>query len=301
MLLLSPLPCCDRPPASHRAPGRRGTFPVCSNRSNMFFDLRFVPVYAFAVVVVVLGASDRVLAAAPRQFDRSPVHTTHLIALVLLPYAQIVRICPLTFASYREMHFLLWLLWFVATFEEEGESWLRPSLQASGLRLRAVCSNGRPHFPRHLVVLPPFPHAQFTPVCPPTVVSYSSISLLVWLLWFVATFEVQASGLRPRRLKSGLFERSPSFPTASGRRTTFPVCSIHSSMPTDLWFVFGYVFAAMVVVVWYDFREGRRVGCARGFRIAPTRSPQRTWSPWHISRMRKSFEYALGVKFHVQI
>jgi hypothetical protein len=85
-----------------------------------------------------------------------------------------------------------------------------------------------------------------------------------------------ASGLRiaTEKAKSGLFERSPPFPTASGRRTTFSACSIHSSMPTNCCFIFRYVFPAVVVVVRCDFRGGRRrVGCARGFRIPDSDRP----------------------------
>jgi hypothetical protein len=45
---------CDRSPAHHHAPGRPSTNSVCSNRLYMFYDLRFVSGYAFAVVVVVV-------------------------------------------------------------------------------------------------------------------------------------------------------------------------------------------------------------------------------------------------------
>jgi hypothetical protein len=64
---------------------------VCSNHSNMVIDLCFMFRYAVVAVVVVLGACDRVLAAAP------PLTTMHLAVLVLFPYAQIIRIRPLTF------------------------------------------------------------------------------------------------------------------------------------------------------------------------------------------------------------
>jgi hypothetical protein len=57
---------------------------------------------------------------------------------------------------------------------------------SEGLRLRRLQSGlfeRSPSFPWHLVVVPPFPHAQITPVCPPTFVSCSGMSLLLWLLW----------------------------------------------------------------------------------------------------------------------
>jgi hypothetical protein len=145
-------PACDHPPAHHHAPGRPSTCPACSNHSNMFPDLRFVPGNIFTVVVVVWSAIERTLAR--------------------------LLVC-----------------------DQEG--------------CRAVCSNGRPYFPRHLVVVLPFPHGQFTPVCPLTFASYSDMSLVSWLLWFVVTLEEEgelaapvASGL-PLATESGLFERSP--------------------------------------------------------------------------------------------
>jgi hypothetical protein len=81
------------------------------------------------------------------------------------------------------MHLLLWLLWFVATFEEEGEFGcarrFRPLQLASAHRLTTT----------HLVVLARFPHAQIVRVCPVSKVSCSDIGFLLWLLWFVAPFE----------------------------------------------------------------------------------------------------------------
>jgi hypothetical protein len=73
-VLLARLAAYGRPPAHHYAPNRSVTVPAWSNRFNMLCDLRFVSGYVFAVVVVVLGISERVLAAAPGQFDRPPAH-----------------------------------------------------------------------------------------------------------------------------------------------------------------------------------------------------------------------------------
>jgi hypothetical protein len=57
-VLAARLAAYERPPAHHYAPGRPGTFPACSNRSNMLCDVRFMLAYTFPAVVVVLGACD---------------------------------------------------------------------------------------------------------------------------------------------------------------------------------------------------------------------------------------------------
>jgi hypothetical protein len=48
----------ERPPAYHHAPSRLATVPACSNRLYIFPDLRFMLVYVFPAVVVVLSACD---------------------------------------------------------------------------------------------------------------------------------------------------------------------------------------------------------------------------------------------------
>jgi hypothetical protein len=50
-----------------------------------------------------------------------PLTTTHMVVSPLLPHAQFTPECPLAFGSCSGMSLLLWLLWFIATFEEEGE------------------------------------------------------------------------------------------------------------------------------------------------------------------------------------
>jgi hypothetical protein len=60
-VLAGQAPGFDHPPAHHYALGRRSIFPVYANGSNMLTDICFVLEYAFAVVVVMLGACDRVL------------------------------------------------------------------------------------------------------------------------------------------------------------------------------------------------------------------------------------------------
>jgi hypothetical protein len=60
---------CDRPP------DRPGTAPVCSNRSNMRCDIRFVPGYVFTAVLVVVGAHDfdeKAEKCGAAQFDHPP-------------------------------------------------------------------------------------------------------------------------------------------------------------------------------------------------------------------------------------
>jgi hypothetical protein len=64
----------DRLPAHYCAPSRLDTIPVCSNRLYIFPDLRFMLAYVFPVVVVVLGASERVLAQRSGLRERPPAH-----------------------------------------------------------------------------------------------------------------------------------------------------------------------------------------------------------------------------------
>jgi hypothetical protein len=116
-----------------------------------------------------------------------PPTTTHLIVLALFPHAQITPVCPLTFVSCSRMHLLLWLLWFIATFEEEGESLAAP-----------IASTAHLLTTMHLVALVPLSYAQITPVCPLTFVSCSSMHLLVWLWWSeLATFEEEGELAAP--------------------------------------------------------------------------------------------------------
>jgi hypothetical protein len=108
---LARLAAYGRPPAHHYAPSRPSTFPVCSNRSNMFPDLRFVLVYTFPAVVVVWSA--------PIEFwlARLALPKLHLVVLALFPYAQIIRIYSTTFVSCLRIHFLLWWLRLVPPSE----------------------------------------------------------------------------------------------------------------------------------------------------------------------------------------
>jgi hypothetical protein len=112
----------------------------------MLCDLCFMLRDGFTVVVVVVGARDfeekAESSAEPRSLTAHPLTTTHLVALALFPYAQIVSIYSATFVSYWVMHFLLWLLCLVPA----TEFWL--------VRLAAY---GRPpahnHTPGRLVTL----------------------------------------------------------------------------------------------------------------------------------------------------
>jgi hypothetical protein len=62
LLLTEKTAAVERNQVSTKATRRRATFPTCSNHSNMSIHLCFMFRYTFAIVVVVLGASDRVLA-----------------------------------------------------------------------------------------------------------------------------------------------------------------------------------------------------------------------------------------------
>jgi hypothetical protein len=84
----------------------------------MLSNLRFVLGNVFAVVVVVWSSSGWPGSQLP---TAHLLLKLHLVVLALLPYAQIVRVCPLSEVSCPAMPLLLWLLlWFVATFEGVG-------------------------------------------------------------------------------------------------------------------------------------------------------------------------------------
>jgi hypothetical protein len=76
------------------------TFTVCANHSNMFSNRWFMLRYAFAVAVIML--------LPPTEFwiTKLIAHrltTTHLDVLPRLQYAQIIPICPPTFALCSDM------------------------------------------------------------------------------------------------------------------------------------------------------------------------------------------------------
>jgi hypothetical protein len=81
-------------------------------------------------VVVVWSAIERTLhsRAEPRSLTAHPLTKTHLVISLLLPHAQITPVCLSTFDLYSDMPLLLWLLWFVATFEKEGGELAAPGL-----------------------------------------------------------------------------------------------------------------------------------------------------------------------------
>jgi hypothetical protein len=175
-----------------KATRRPGTTAACANRSNMFVDRWFMFRYAFAIVVVVLGAFERVLDARLAAYGRLPAHYHAPSRLSTVP----------------------------------------------------ACSNR----------LYMFPDLRFV-----TGNVFAAVVVVVRCDFSRGRRELAAPE------DSGLRRRPPASQHAPGRLTTSPVCSIHSSMPSNLCFVFAYAFAVVVVVWLANFRGGRRVSCARLF------------------------------------
>jgi hypothetical protein len=144
-----------------------------------------------------------------------------LIVLTPFPYAQIVRICPSTVVSCSGIRLLSWL----CCHRRPSEEWPRFQL-----------ATAHPLTTTHLFALAHFPHAQIVRVCPVSEVSCSGMPLLLWLLWFVATFEEEGGELTAP-VASGLRITTPNRPPAHyhapSRSSTFPVCSNHSNMPWE--------------------------------------------------------------------
>jgi hypothetical protein len=126
----------------------------------------------------------------------------HLVVLVLLLYAQIVRICSSTVGLCLDMLLLSWWLCLLPP----TEFWLqRPGSLTSYPVTYYSCTLplfGRPYSPRQRVVLPPFPHAEIIQICSLIFGSCSDMLLLLPLLCLLP--------LTRRRLSSAVI-RTPSF------------------------------------------------------------------------------------------
>jgi hypothetical protein len=218
----------DYPPAYPHAPGRRRTFPVCANRSNMSTDHCFVLEYAFTIVVIVLSACDRVLAGQAPSFDRPPASQTAPSRPGTAPA------CANRLNMSTDLHFMLQYVLpaVVAVWSSQIEFWL--------IRLAAY---GRP--PAHQTT---FSRPGTFPACANHSNMFSNLRFMLQYV-FPAVVAVWSSQIEFWLVRLAAYGRPPASQITPSRPGTFPACANGSNMLIDLCFLFRYTVMVVVVVL----------------------------------------------------